>query len=208
LWGVRSTSSPGWSANSIGDPKRGGQDLARTTAVRTVVSGSPGRAGVDGHAGVLGDLTRPGRCPSADRRPATSVDRVMLAAATADMAPGAARSDAVRTAATAGHSPSSKRSIIGVRPPWPPQLPVQHRSSPTAETAEHFHCGHPTCRPGSGHPRTLCRVRCHPAAAVARGTGRRVGGRWWGAASAGGRERAGRSGGRAAGRGHRSSPAG
>jgi hypothetical protein len=47
----------------------------------------------------------------------------------------------------------------------------------------------------------------HPGDAVARGTGRRVGGRWWGAASAGGRERAGRSGGRGAGRGRRSSPA-
>jgi hypothetical protein len=43
---------------------------------------------------------------------------------------------------------------------------------------------------------------------AATGTGRRVGGRWWGAASAGGLERAGRSGGRGAGRGRRSSPAG
>jgi hypothetical protein len=47
-----------------------------------------------------------------------------------------------------------------------------------------------------------------PAAAVATATGRRVGGRWWDAASAGGCGRAGRSGGRGAGRGHRSSPAG
>jgi hypothetical protein len=31
------------------------------------------------------------------------VDRVILAAATADMAPGAAQPDAVRTAAAAGH---------------------------------------------------------------------------------------------------------
>jgi hypothetical protein len=43
-----------------------------------------------------------------------------------------------------------------------------------------------------------------PAAAVARGTGRRVGGRCWDAASAGGCGRAGRSAGRGAGRGRRS----
>jgi hypothetical protein len=47
-----------------------------------------------------------------------------------------------------------------------------------------------------------------PAPAAARGTGRRVGGRWWDAASAGGRERAVRSGDRGAGRGRRSSPVG
>jgi hypothetical protein len=41
-----------------------------------------------------------------------------------------------------------------------------------------------------------------------RGTGRWVGGRWWDAASAGGREQAGRSAGRGVGRGHRSSPGG
>jgi hypothetical protein len=75
------------------------------------------------------------------------------------------------------HSPSSKRSMIGVRLPWPLQLPVQHRSGPTAETAGHFRGGRPGCRPGSGHRRTLCRVRCPPGGAVARGTGRRVGGR-------------------------------
>jgi hypothetical protein len=44
--------------------------------------------------------------------------------------------------------------------------------------------------------------------AVATGNGRRVGGRWWDVASAGGRGQAGRSGGRGAGRGHRSWPAG
>jgi hypothetical protein len=64
----------------------------------------------------------------------------------------------------------------------------------------------------SGVPDT-CR---QPAAArhgrrpgvTATGTGRRGGDRWWDVANAGRRGRAGRSGGRGAGRGHRSSPAG
>jgi hypothetical protein len=47
-----------------------------------------------------------------------------------------------------------------------------------------------------------------PVAEVARGTGRRVDGRWWDAANAGRRGRAGRSGGRGADRGRRSSPGG
>ena len=59
--------------------------------------------------------------------------------------------------------------------------------------------------PCSGHLWTACRIPLWPASDVtAIGTGRRVGDRWWGAASAGARERSGRSGGR----GDRSSPAG
>jgi hypothetical protein len=54
----------------------------------------------------------------------------------------------------------------------------------------------------SGHRgRTTAASGICPTAAVARGTGRRIGGRWWDAASAGGHERAGRSDGRGAGRG-------
>src|SRR5918995_1345175 len=59
-----------------------------------------------------------------------------------------------------------------------------------------------------GHLRTARRIPPWPAfGETARGTGRRGGGRWWDAANASRRGRAGRSGGRGAGRGHRSSPA-
>jgi hypothetical protein len=57
-------------------------------------------------------------------------------------------------------------------------------------------------------PRTDCRVRCPTGGRGARGTGRRVGGHWLDAASAGARERAGRLGGRGAARGRRPSPGG
>jgi hypothetical protein len=64
------------------------------------------------------------------------------------------------------------------------------------------------CRPNSGHHGRTAASGVRPADAVPRGTGRQIGGRWWDAASAGRRERAGRSGGRGAGRGRRSSPGG
>jgi hypothetical protein len=57
-------------------------------------------------------------------------------------------------------------------------------------------------------PRPDAAVRCPSGGWVARGTARRVGGHWSDAASAGGHERAGWSGDRGVGRGHRSSPGG
>jgi hypothetical protein len=110
-------------------------------------------------------------------------------------------------AAVAGHGRVHIGERGGVRSAWPAQLPVRHRSGPAADTAGHFCCGRPGCRPTSGHARTLCRVRCPPAGCVLRGTGHRGGGRWWDATNAGEREPAGRSGGRGADREHRSSPA-
>jgi hypothetical protein len=113
------------------------------------------------------------------------------------------------TAATAGHSRVQTR--------WAWSVSCQHgdpdrlcgeQEWTAADIAGHFRCGRPLCRPGSEHRGRSAASGVSPAASVARGTGRRVGGRWWDAASAGGCERAGRSGDRGIGRGRRSSPAG
>jgi hypothetical protein len=91
--------------------------------------------------------------------------------------PCGARPDPVR-----GHllpqatTASSTGSMVGVRPPWPPSRPCRNRSGPAADPVEHFRCGRPVCRPGSGHadrpqPRPVCarRVRWlgEPVAGVA-----------------------------------------
>jgi hypothetical protein len=112
------------------------------------------------------------------------------------------------TAATAGHSRVQTRwhgrCPVGMatRPPMREQGGLPQTSPDTSAV---------TVRRAVQVPDTHGRTTAsgvRPAAAVARGTGRRVGGRWWDAASAGGCGRAGRSGGRGAARGQRSSPAG
>ena len=69
--------------------------------------------------------------------------------------------------------PPSEVSMSASGPHGDPGRLCGNRSGPAADTAGHFRCGRPACRPGSGHPRTRCRLRCHPAGAVATGTGRR-----------------------------------
>jgi hypothetical protein len=94
-----------------------------------------------------------------------------------------------------------------VRPAWPPAAV----RGPTAVPPRTLLDTAVAVRHGVQVPDT----RGRPAAAgahraggpVATGTGRRVGDRWWDAASAGGREQAAWSAGRGAGRGRRSSPA-
>src|SRR5512132_2811706 len=98
--------------------------------------------------------------------------------------------------------------MVGVRPAWPAggragTAAVLPQILPDSSAVAIRHLAQvPDTR------RRTAASGARPATAVATGTGRRVGGRWWDAASAGGREQAGRSGGRGAGRGHRSSPAG
>jgi hypothetical protein len=113
------------------------------------------------------------------------------------------------TAATAGHSRVQTRWAWSVScQHGDPDRPCGEQEWTAADIAGHFRCGRPLCRRGSGHRGRSAASGVCPAASVARGTGRRVGGRWWDSASAGGCERAGRSGGRGIGRGRRSSPAG
>jgi hypothetical protein len=112
------------------------------------------------------------------------------------------------TAAAAGHGQLQARRAWSVSGQHVHPVAVRER-----ERSCRGHCRTPPPRP-SGMPsrfRTPTDALPHPVSPGghgARGTGRQVGGRWWDAASAGGHERAGRSGGRGAGRGHRSSPAG
>ena len=173
------------------------------------VSGTRGHAGVGDHAGVRGDLMlRTDVRPTFARWPPVwARDGPVVVPRTWQL-----------VCLAAGHGPllllsqaaaaSKWVGMVGVRSAWQPGGPFGISSGHAADTAGQVRCGRPACCPGSGHPRTLCRVRCHPAGREATETGRRVGGRWWDAASAGGCEQAGRSGGRGAGRGHRSSPAG
>jgi hypothetical protein len=163
---------------------------------------------VDGQAGVCGGLW-PDRCPAASRTPATSADTDGPCGSHADMAtvwPDTGPEPLLPQA----RPPPSAVSMVGVRPAWPPRPPVRKQERTAADTAGHFRCGRPACHAvqvpdtADGRPRPVSARRMRSAT----GTGRRGGGRWWDAASADGREPAGRSGGREAGRGHRSSPAG
>jgi hypothetical protein len=102
---------------------------------------------------------------------------------------------------------SSAVSVVGVWLAWcpTPRLNGERSCRRHCRTLPLRPSGKPSSRtPADGLPRPGVR----PTEAVATGTGRRVGGRWWDATSAGGRGRAGWSTGRGAGRGHRSSPAG
>jgi hypothetical protein len=173
-----------------------------------LVSGTYGRTGVDGHA-VSAWICGPDGCPAADRTPATGVDKAWVRGSHRDMATGAAcaQPDPVRNRCYRRPRPPQV-SMVGVRPSWPPEPPV-----PEQERSCRGHCRTlplwPSAMPSRFRtPRTDCRVRCPPGGCGATGTGRRVGGHWSDAANAGGHEQAGRSGGRGAGRGHRSSPAG
>jgi hypothetical protein len=84
------------------------------------------------------------------------------------------------------------------RPQGPPQAAV------VSGCGRPDGCGGVRCPAAPRH-----RGHCHSLrVSAATGTGRLAGGRWWDAASATGREPAARSGGRGAGRGGRSSPAG
>jgi hypothetical protein len=174
------------------------------------VSGTRGQAGLGRHAGVCGGRTLgrvSGRRPSAGHQHGHVV---VPAVATADMATHAARSRTrARTRCSRRPRPRpSEVSMVGVRSPWSPRRPrgLQERTCRGL-------CRTLALRPSGlpsrfRTPADTCRLRCHPAGAVATGTGRRAGGRWWYAASAGGREQAARSAGRGAGRGRRSSPGG
>jgi hypothetical protein len=44
--------------------------------------------------------------------------------------------------------------------------PIANPPGPAADTAGHFRCDRPPCRPGFGHPRTRCRIRRRSAGAV------------------------------------------
>ena len=89
-----------------------------------------------------------------------------------------------------------------------PSRPCQNRSGSAANTAGHFPSWPPGMPSWFRHRGRPPASAVRPAAAVATGTGRRGGGHWWDAATAGGRDQARRSGARGAARGHRSSPAG
>jgi hypothetical protein len=115
--------------------------LQRPLAGR-LVSRTPGQGGVDGHAGVHGALTPrtvSGRLPHAGHRcghgagPRQPPRHGNLC--------GAAESGS-GTSASAGPRPPQV-SMVGVRPPWPPQPSVPDRSGPAAGAAGHFRCGRP-----------------------------------------------------------------
>jgi hypothetical protein len=102
---------------------------------------------------------------------------------------------------------SSHDSVVGVRSAWPRPSPLDRSGRPqTLPDTSAAALRHAVQVPDAADRLPASGAR--PASAVARGTGRRVGGRCWDAASAAGHEPAGRSGGRGAGRGHRSSAAG
>jgi hypothetical protein len=149
----------------------------------------------------------PDGCPVTSRTPATSLDTASIAAATVDMATGAAPPAAVRYAALQATAASSSVSVVVVRSAWPLQPPVpEPERCPAIDTSGHSAVAvrHSVQVLDIGGRSTASSVR--PAGAVVRGTGHRVGSRCLGAASAGGRERAGRSGGRGVGYGQRPSP--
>jgi len=96
-------------------------------------------------------VCRPDRCrpPPAHGQPARTQSGP-LAVATANMRPARRGLDAAPwDAAVAGHGRVHIGEHAGVRPAWPAQLPVRHRSGPAADTAGHFCCGRPGCRAGS-----------------------------------------------------------
>jgi hypothetical protein len=181
---------------------------------RPLLSGRPpsGRlvSGTRGQAGVCGDLW-PGRVFGRLPHAGTSADtggpcgshrgHGKWCGARPETGPERVLAQAIAASKRGGHG----RCPVSMATPRPP---MREQEWTAADIAGHFRCGRPPCRPGSGHPRRSAASGVCPAAAVARGTGRRGGGRWWDAASAGGCGRAGRSGGRGAGRGRRSSPAG
>jgi hypothetical protein len=173
-----------------------------------LVSGTRGRTGVGGHAGVCVGLTPrtvSGRLPPAGHQRGHVV---VPAVPTRTWATRAARSR-TRYPGPLLRRPrpcASEVGMVGVRPAWPPQRPDRERSGAATDTAGRFRCGRPSAvqvpDTADGLPLGITR-ECG-----ATGTGRRVGGRWWDAASAGEREPAGRPGGRGVDCGRRSSPAG
>jgi hypothetical protein len=156
------------------------------------VSGARDHALVNGRAAVCDDLG-PYRYPAADCTPAPSLDTVILTAAAADIAPiqrGAEplwdRYDRRPQAVSVSIRRPADAVTIGS---------CANRGSPAADTAGRSRCGCPgwgqVLDTADGRPRPSV----GPAGAVARGTGRRVNGRCWDAASAGRCVRVGRSGG-------------
>jgi hypothetical protein len=157
----------------------------------------------------------PCRCPQrsetrTDVRPPTHTGHqawtwVIPAAATADMATRATDTCPGRLHRRPRPA-SSHDSVVGVRSAWPRPSLLDRRGRPqtlpdTSAAAVRDAVQVPDT--ADGRPRPLSARGCG-----ARGTGRRVGRRCWDAASAHGREQAGRSGGHGADRGHRSWPAG
>jgi hypothetical protein len=196
---IRVTTSSGLTVRCLrNDPASGRQ-----------ASGTRGQAGLGGHAGVRGGRTSwtGGRPPTMARRPPART-RCGPCGSRRGHGDGAAGHGS-GTATSAGHS------CVQGRRAWSASGRLGHAYSPCGTSAARLQARPDTStvavRPAvqvPDTPRTDCRIRCDPAAAVATGTARRVGGRWWDAVNAGGREPAGRSGGRGAGRGRRSSPDG
>jgi hypothetical protein len=80
----------------------------------------------------------PDGCPVTSRTPATSLDTASIAAATVDMATGAAPPAAVRYAALQATAASSSVSVVVVRSAWPLQPPVpEPERCPAIDTSGH-----------------------------------------------------------------------
>jgi hypothetical protein len=201
---------PPWRKTLIA-PLRNDQRIDRlvdcaTTAVRTKVSGTVARL-------VSVTILYPRRSDAPDRCPADDSCRpargqvAVPAVATAGIATTAAQQlDAVLgTAATAGQERPSEVSVVGVRPVRPPWHLCATGAILAADTAGQSAVA--SGMPSGFRTRADALPRpVSPGGCVARGTARRLVGRWSGAASADGREPAARSGGRGAARGRRSSP--
>jgi hypothetical protein len=160
------------------------------------VSGTRGHASVGDHAGIRGGRMSGQRSP-----PATSVDTKWSLwsprghgnwrAAQPDTGPVPLLSHATAASKWVG--------MVGVRSAWQRGGPFGSSSGRAADTAGHFRCSVPAMPSRVWTPAdTPAAPGVRSAECAARGTGRRVDGCWWDAASAGARGRVGRSGGRGA----------
>jgi hypothetical protein len=219
--GLQPRRHPGRRPEAPGRPRPRPQDRHRARHLHSATSGLTVRCFGDDHCPdgwcparvarpVSAGISGPDGCRAGARTPVTSADT----GGPCGSHRGHGNWSGARPAT--GLEPLLPQATAASKRGWYGRCPVG-MATPTAHAGTGVDCRRhrrtlplwPSAVPSrSGHRgRTAASGVC-PAAAVARGTGRRVGGRCWDAASAGGRGRAGRSGDRGAGRGRRSSPVG